>query len=89
MNWQRAILAAFGFLVLAGCTHAPPAAPVEAAAPVVAVAAPAQRVLLIGLDGFRPEMLGWDAPNLAVLAARGVKAEAMIPVMPSVTFVNF
>ena len=90
MNWQRAILAAaLGFLVLAGCTHAPPAAPVEAAAPVVAVDAPAQRVLLIGLDGFRPEMLGWDAPNLAALAARGVKAEAMIPVMPSVTFVNF
>ncbi len=85
MNWQRATLAAaFGLIALAGCTHrAPPVAP------AIAEAAPPQRVLLIGLDGFRPEMLGWDAPNLAALAARGVRAEAMIPVMPSVTFVNF
>jgi len=85
MNWQRVTLgAALGLLALAGCTHRPPPT-----APAAAEAAAPQRVLLIGLDGFRPEMLGWHAPNLAALAARGVKAEAMIPVMPSVTFVNF
>lgn len=89
MNWHDTTLAAaLGLLAFAGCTHAPPAARLEIAAPA-AEAAPAQRVLLIGLDGFRPEMLGWDAPNLAALAARGLKAEAMLPVMPSVTFVNF
>jgi alkaline phosphatase D len=77
---------AAGLLALGACQHAAPPPP---AAPALAEAAPPQRVLLIGLDGFRPEMLGWDAPNLAALAARGVRAEAMIPVMPSVTFVNF
>jgi len=77
---------AAGLFALGACQHAAPPPP---AAPALAEAAPPQRVLLIGLDGFRPEMLGWDAPNLNALAARGVQAEAMIPVMPSVTFVNF
>ncbi|MFN7164572.1 MAG: ectonucleotide pyrophosphatase/phosphodiesterase [Hyphomonas sp.] len=77
---------AAGLLAIGACQHAAPPPP---AAPTLAEAAPPQRVLLIGLDGFRPEMLGWDAPNLNALAARGVRAEAMIPVMPSVTFVNF
>lgn len=44
-------------------------------------------VVLVSLDGWR-----WDyldrakAPNLRALAARGVKAEAFIPVFPSKTF---
>jgi predicted AlkP superfamily pyrophosphatase or phosphodiesterase len=48
-----------------------------------------QRVLLIGLDGFR-----WDyvdrpgAVNIRKLAARGVRAERMIPAFPSKTFPN-
>lgn len=85
---RTASILAAAILALGACQHAvvppAPATPAEAAAPE----AP-QRVLLIGLDGFRPEMLGWDAPNLNALAARGVRAKAMIPVMPSVTFVNF
>ena len=57
---------------------------------VVACSAPPQpRVLLISLDGFR-----WDyidrpgAVNLRALAARGVRAERMIPSFPSKTFPN-
>ena len=73
-------------MVASACSHRP----VSPEAPEAAAVDPSPpRVLLIGLDGFRPEMLGWEAPHLAALAARGVRAETMIPVMPSVTFVNF
>jgi alkaline phosphatase D len=78
-------LFAAALIALGACQSAPPAP----AAPAEAAPVSSPRVLLIGLDGFRPEMLDWDAPNLKALAARGVRAEAMIPVMPSVTFVNF
>lgn len=84
-----AVLLAAG--VLAACSHTAP----ETEAPAVSAAelteaATENNVLLIGLDGLHPDMVArWDAPNLQALAARGVKAEAMIPVMPSVTFVNF
>lgn len=80
---------------LAACSHT---AVDEADAPVAVAVAPEPaesalpegNVLLIGLDGLHPDMVrNWEAPNLQALAARGVKAEAMIPVMPSVTFVNF
>ena len=64
---------------------------------VVAVAAPAAQrsrddtpiLILISLDGWR-----WDyidrqpAPNLKALAARGVRAKAMIPSFPVLTFPN-
>lgn len=49
----------------------------------------AQRVLLISLDGFR-----WDyvdrpgAVRLRALAARGVRAERLVPAFPSKTFPN-
>jgi predicted AlkP superfamily pyrophosphatase or phosphodiesterase len=51
--------------------------------------APAQTVILIGLDGF-----GWDAlgvretPNLHALSAQGVRAEWLVPVFPTKTFPN-
>ena len=47
-------------------------------------------VIMVGIDGLR-----WDAidrhpaPTLQALAAEGVRAESMTPVMPSLTFVNF
>jgi len=47
-------------------------------------------VIMVGIDGLR-----WDAidrhpaPTLQALANEGVRAEAMTPVMPSLTFVNF
>lgn len=47
-------------------------------------------VLLIGLDGLHPDMISRQmAPHISALAQRGVRAQAMYPVMPSVTFVNF
>ena len=59
-------------------------------APRMAQADEGEIVLMIGLDGLRADFIDlYDPPNLQALAARGVRAEAMIPVMPSVTFVNF
>lgn len=83
-------VAAMAALLVAACVHETPAPAPEA--PRAAAEAPAapQRVLLIGLDGLNPALLNdWPAPNLNALAARGVRAEAMYPVMPSLTFVNF
>src|SRR5690606_32159740 len=62
------------------------AAPERAGAPT-ASSADTQRVLLISLDGFR-----WDyvdrapAVRLRQLAARGVRADRLIPAFPSKTF---
>ncbi len=81
-----AVVAAI-FVLVTACAHKPPA---PGSALAVSLDADVPRVLMIGLDGLHPDMIArWDAPNLKALAARGVKAEAMIPVMPSVTFVNF
>ncbi len=64
--------------------------PARGAAPVAArVAAPRQRVLLVSLDGFRADYV--DRPgavHLRRLAARGVRAERMVPSFPSKTFPN-
>jgi hypothetical protein len=60
---------------------AAPAAPRAAAGP--------QTVVLVSLDGFRPDYL--DRPgavNLRALAAEGVRARAMEPVFPTKTFPN-
>ncbi len=52
-------------------------------------AAAAPRVLLISLDGFRWDYLDRpEAANLRALAARGVRAQRLIPVFPSKTFPN-
>lgn len=53
------------------------------------VRGPAAHVVLVSLDGFR-----WDyvdrppAVNIRALAARGVRAERMLPIFPSKTFPN-
>ncbi|HXI87080.1 MAG TPA: ectonucleotide pyrophosphatase/phosphodiesterase [Parvularculaceae bacterium] len=63
----------------------------EAAAPSAAAKSD-QVVILIGVDGLRPDALERypDAtPNIRALAADGVTAEGMTPAMPSLTFVNF
>ena len=68
-------------LAFLACSAAPPAPASVAAANQPPI------VILVSLDGWR-----WDyldrakAPNLQALAARGVKAEALIPVFPSKTF---
>jgi predicted AlkP superfamily pyrophosphatase or phosphodiesterase len=52
-------------------------------------ASDAPRVLLISLDGFRWDYLDRpEAANLRALAARGVRAQRLIPVFPSKTFPN-
>ncbi len=49
----------------------------------------ARHVILVGLDGFRPDYLDRaEAPRLRALAERGVRAERMLPVFPSKTFPN-
>lgn len=53
------------------------------------VAPSASTVLLVSLDGFRPDYLDPDVtPNLVRLASHGVRAEAMIPSFPTKTFPN-
>ena len=47
-------------------------------------------VIMIGIDGLRWDAIDrYPAPTLRALAAEGVRAESMTPVMPSKTFVNF
>lgn len=97
-RFRAGMISAVAAVLMAACQSAqnevpPPASllspqitETDAAPPV----AEAPLVLMIGLDGLNPPMIDrWDAPNLKALAARGVRAEAMRPVMPSVTFVNF
>lgn len=85
--WAVSLLAA---AALAGCAHQGEGAATAPVAEVAQAEQAAPLVLLIGLDGLNPPMIDrWEAPNLKALAARGVRAESMYPVMPSVTFVNF
>ena len=56
--------------------------------------APAQEaepsLLLIGIDGLRWDIIDrHPAPVLQALAAQGVRAQGLVPVMPSKTFPNF
>jgi predicted AlkP superfamily pyrophosphatase or phosphodiesterase len=56
------------------------------AGPVMADPAP---LILISIDGFRADYLNRGvSPNLAALAAGGVRADRMTPSFPSVTFPN-
>ncbi|MEZ6011246.1 MAG: ectonucleotide pyrophosphatase/phosphodiesterase [Hyphomonas sp.] len=85
---RTAALAAF--CLAAACANAPE--PPVAASAATETVAPEHlpRVMMIGIDGLSPYRLAaWDAPNIKALEARGVTAEAMIPVMPTKTFVNF
>ena len=53
------------------------------------VATPPPPVLLVSLDGFRPDYLTLGiTPNLARMTAQGVQAEWMTPSYPSLTFPN-
>jgi predicted AlkP superfamily pyrophosphatase or phosphodiesterase len=65
---------------LAGCATAPPPMPVAQNQPLV---------ILVSIDGFRADYLERGlTPNLAALAANGVRAQSMRPSFPSVTFPN-
>ena len=59
------------------------------AAPGSASPASAPPLILISIDGFRADYLDRGvSPNLAALAAGGVRAERMLPAFPSITFPN-
>jgi predicted AlkP superfamily pyrophosphatase or phosphodiesterase len=67
-------------LVLAACATVAPPAP---------LAAEPRTVLLISIDGFRADYLDRGVtPVLKGLAAQGVRAQALTPSFPSVTFPN-
>ena len=68
-------------VLLAGCARTPPR---------VATPAPARPpLILISVDGLRPDYLDRGVtPNINALAARGVRAKAMRPSFPSLTFPN-
>lgn len=69
-------------VLAAACAPAGP--PAGAPAP-----ATAQSVVLVSLDGFRPDYLERGVtPNLSALARRGVRAQWMTPSFPSKTFPN-
>src|SRR3569833_3115354 len=70
------MLAGLLLVALAGCIHAP-------------VAEKPPVVILASIDGFRADYLGRGlTPNIAALAAQGVRAQSMRPSFPSVTFPN-
>src|SRR5690606_13581381 len=75
-------------LVLAACSarSGPEGRTTETADRQPASAAP---VLLVSIDGFRPDYLERGlTPHLDELAERGVRAEALIPSFPTKTFPN-
>lgn len=73
--------------ILAGCSTPPPRA--LPAAPSAPSAAQANALLLVSIDGFRADYLDRGiTPNLARIAAQGVRARWMNPSYPSLTFPN-
>jgi predicted AlkP superfamily pyrophosphatase or phosphodiesterase len=84
MNRLIRVLGWCVFLALAAC--AGPQPPPAQTGKITAVTTP---VILISLDGFRADYLDRGlTPNIAALAAAGVRATAMRPAFPSVTFPN-
>lgn len=79
----------FKTLIAAACAAFALPLPAQSAEPATAQAEQREPItILISLDGFRPDYLQRGlTPNLAQLAAGGVKAE-MIPSFPSLTFPN-
>lgn len=79
-----AVALAMALAMAFACARAP--GPLSRTTPAVA---PRQRVLLVSLDGFRADYV--DRPGavqLRRLAARGVRADRMVPSFPSKTFPN-
>lgn len=68
-------------LVLTACAHAPPRSGSVAQNPPL--------LILVSIDGYRADYLDRGiTPNIAALAARGVRAESMRPAFPALTFPN-
>jgi predicted AlkP superfamily pyrophosphatase or phosphodiesterase len=87
MRWIASALVCLA-LTAEGCAPiaVPPVTPAGAAGDA---SRPAPVVVLVSFDGWRWDYLEHaDAQNLRGLAARGVRAEALIPAFPSKTFPN-
>jgi predicted AlkP superfamily pyrophosphatase or phosphodiesterase len=87
--WRAALASAATLLLALGaCAPAAPAAGgPEAARATAAEMAPT--VVLISLDGFRHDYIDrYPVPTLRRLAREGVRARAMIPAFPTLTFPN-
>jgi predicted AlkP superfamily pyrophosphatase or phosphodiesterase len=83
-RWEPLLGAVFASL-LAACSAGPAATP----RPASNVAAAEHALVVVSLDGFRADYLGrYPAPQLAALAARGVRAERLVPSFPTKTFPN-
>ncbi len=75
-------------LVLAGCASMQDA-PEPKLQPAAATRASSAPLILVSIDGFRWDYLNRGiSPNLSGLAAKGVRAERMLPSFPSITFPN-
>ena len=85
----RALCGAF-VAVAAGCAQLPSGAPLPGTAnatPAAAAADTKPLVLLISIDGFKPDYLSRSAsPILSQLAREGASARGLVPVFPSITF---
>lgn len=80
MNRLPRLLGWFLLLALTGCAHAPPGGRSAQNPPLV---------ILISIDAYRADYFDRGlTPNIAALAARGVRAESMRPAFPSLTFPN-
>lgn len=88
IGWTRHLLLPVVLALVASC--APRSGPAtDGAAPLTEARDAPQTVLLVSLDGFRPDYLDPEVtPNLVRLAAHGIRAEAMIPSFPTKTFPN-
>jgi len=74
---------------LTACRTAAPAPASVPASAVPAAAASAPIVVLVSIDGWRHDYFDrFQPPTLTRLAARGVRAEGLIPQFPSKTFPN-
>lgn len=97
MRWP--LLLALILATCAGCantpattaatTAAPASAAATSAAPAVGATSDRPLVILVSIDGFRPDYLDrGDTPTLAALAGAGVRAKSMQPAFPTLTFPN-
>lgn len=89
---MRILLILFAAALAACATAQGPHETLAAPAPQPQAEADAEApiVLLVGLDGLRWDAIDrFPAPTISALAERGVRAQGLIPVMPSYTFTNF
>lgn len=85
--YLRTFICSLLFLAVAGCSSVAPKPHADQADS--RAKSDYHPVILVSLDGFKPDYLRRGVtPNLNQLAANGVRAEAMRPSFPSITFPN-